>query len=684
MKNFLAIVAIWLFAWALVPTHSCTAQTPYTLTLQNTPVSHKTFVTPESDTSCTLVVKDAQDALVEDITLDNIAVAKDGKKGVVQQIIPLSSTKDADFRIVLVIDNSASMLSRLDNVLADMDVMMKQLSNTIDISVVSFSEEPMVLNKQKLYVKASPFMRNLGKVKEIYTHAMRKEYTSRTFLYDAVYAASLLLRQQKADSAKTLRTFVILLSDGRDIGSAVSSDTALAQVYTGGNAPVFFTIDYLTSTNKFLKALAQKTGGKYYAAERADDLKEILASVARDTYTAGYRVIFAWHTPPAITLSSVPRSITIEKSTLKESFPLLPYVFFDENSSALPERYKQISAMQASTFSPEQLEPDAMTYYYHLLNIIGARLTAIPQANITVTGCNSHSGEEKQNLDLSQARADVVVRYFTDVWGIAPQRIRVQKRNLPDAPSRGADNAEEASRENQRVEISSDTWEITKPVVFSSTVYAGYRADSTTVVSATVDSKEKINNCQWTLQSDNKTVLALAATSTSLPKLTITWSEVFGKQAPGSSVTVMLQAVNAHQDTAVQSASITAVVKTSAELSATQYSRDRVSLMLFPFGKADVAGNNLRIMKEFVYPRIQSTSNVVIKGYTDDIGTEEANLNIAKKRADAVGKTLAAAVKLQALQTQGVGESSPLFSNSLPEGRFYNRTVVVHIDTPVE
>jgi len=36
------------------------------------------------------------------------------------------------------------------------------------------------------------------------------------------------------------------------------------------------------------------------------------------------------------------------------------------------------------------------------------------------------------------------------------------------------------------------------------------------------------------------------------------------------------------------------------------------------------------------------------------------------------------------LSSRGTGEDEPLFTNDLPEGRFFNRTVQVRIETPLK
>ncbi len=89
--------------------------------------------------------------------------------------------------------------------------------------------------------------------------------------------------------------------------------------------------------------------------------------------------------------------------------PILNYVFFDNNSPAIPQRYKLLTKEQADEFEPAGLvNSKTLETYYNLLNIVGFRLRANPTASITVTGCNSDIDEERNNKELSAKMAKVV------------------------------------------------------------------------------------------------------------------------------------------------------------------------------------------------------------------------------------------------------------------------------------
>lgn len=69
-----------------------------------------------------------------------------------------------------------------------------------------------------------------------------------------------------------------------------------------------------------------------------------------------------------------------------------------------------------------------------------------------------------------------------------------------------------------------------------------------------------------------------------------------------------------------------------------------------------------------------------IAGYTDNIGSEEYNLQLGEKRADAVRNYLnQKGIPLHALNVISYGEADPVADNSTPEGRAHNRRVVVRV-----
>lgn len=68
--------------------------------------------------------------------------------------------------------------------------------------------------------------------------------------------------------------------------------------------------------------------------------------------------------------------------------------------------------------------------------------------------------------------------------------------------------------------------------------------------------------------------------------------------------------------------------------------------------------------------------NIEIQGYTDNIGSEDLNLTLSKKRAETVEKFLINnGIKKNRLSVKGFGESNPVADNNTSEGRSINRRI---------
>jgi len=76
------------------------------------------------------------------------------------------------------------------------------------------------------------------------------------------------------------------------------------------------------------------------------------------------------------------------------------------------------------------------------------------------------------------------------------------------------------------------------------------------------------------------------------------------------------------------------------------------------------------------YPRTQ----IVIAGHTDSVGSEEYNLQLSLRRANAVADYLISrGVERSRLGTEGHGELEPIASNDTEQGRTQNRRVEIFV-----
>ncbi len=360
--------------------------------------------------------------------------------------------------------------------------------------------------------------------------------------------------------------------------------------------------------------------------------------------------------------------------------PLLNYIFFDHNSDAIPSRYVMLTPQEAKKFTLESLtEKDILQTYYYILNIVGKKLKEDPTATITLVGTNSGKAEEKNNLELSKRRALAVKQYLTKVWGIDESRIFVEARNLPKEPSNPKET--QGEDENRRVEILTDNLRILEPILTIDTLRKVER--SKIVFFPQQKTTAGVEKWKITLQQNSKNVREFSGNGTPPKQLEWTIDDkafeqvVFGgKVGVEYNVTDSLGQVGKAKAPDITINKITVDKKRLEGVTDKEY--EYYSLILFDFAKSKLGLEHKSVL-EFINKRVSPLSEVTIEGFTDNIGDEKVNKKISEKRAVEVAKWLG----LRNARTVGVGEDLLLYDNSLPEGRFYCRTVKITIETPV-
>jgi outer membrane protein OmpA-like peptidoglycan-associated protein len=107
----------------------------------------------------------------------------------------------------------------------------------------------------------------------------------------------------------------------------------------------------------------------------------------------------------------------------------------------------------------------------------------------------------------------------------------------------------------------------------------------------------------------------------------------------------------------------------------------------FPSGQADIAPKFRPLLEKLraavdVFPR----SQIVIEGHTDAYGSDEANLALSRKRAEAIGAYLTNPLGVPAFRISavGYGETQPIANNDTAQGRERNRRIDVIIEPQLE
>jgi outer membrane protein OmpA-like peptidoglycan-associated protein len=378
---------------------------------------------------------------------------------------------------------------------------------------------------------------------------------------------------------------------------------------------------------------------------------------------------------------------------IRETFPLLKKVFFEAGSTEIPDRYAMLTKIQAAIFKEEQLQeiqPKSvsgrslrqMSVYYDILNILGDRMRRSPGSTISLSGASEDGPEQ------GKERAESIKRYLTDIFGIDGSRITTEGRDKPEDPSIVPGATKELAllrAEDRRVDIESTSPEMMiqvgggphnmlKPVQIVSVVEDPLDSQ---VLFYAVGAKEAF--ASWTLEiTDDQGKVQRFGPSTR-DRENISGNTILGDRSKGDFKVVLLAQTKSGKFVRKES-SVQLVRRVEPIKEAVRFS------VLFGFGQSETVARYEKFLTDVVTPLIPDSSNVVIRGHTDIVGTEAYNDSLSAQRVEDVQNIIEGAISNTSKHgiifgTFGFGEDLQYapFDNYFPEERFYNRTVIIDI-----
>lgn len=372
--------------------------------------------------------------------------------------------------------------------------------------------------------------------------------------------------------------------------------------------------------------------------------------------------------------------LEVQETVVTETYPLLPYIFFDSTSAALRERYKP--DVNIATFSENALPKQTLTIYYNALNILAQRLKQNPTAKLTITGTTD--GRElptaAQRKKLADDRAKAVASYLTTVWSIPAERLTVIGSDIPVMQSNPM--YAEGLEENRRVEFASETPALLAPVVHSKFMeYTPVQNKQQFSVKALRPERARA----WDSKVAKNGITLAQLSGTALPErisyeldsavMVKLGGDIKTRDSLAGSLSVLQD-----DGSSVQALCAFPIIK-----SLNKFELSRLSLIVFDFDRARINDHNRTMMERFVKEAIQPDSKVFITGSTDRLGELSYNMSLSQNRADATKNYL---LELNPASTveyaRGIGASKLPYDNNLPEGRYYCRTVSIVVQTPVK
>jgi VWFA-related protein len=224
------------------------------------------------------MVEDNRGAAIPDLDQSHFLVYEDNYP----QEISFFSAADSPASIGLLLDNSTSMSTKRERVVAAA-VQFAELSNPADeIFVLAFNEDvreawaPRVLHESDVSILRATLLNRINA-------------RGKTALFDAVNGALDRMRQ-----AMHTRQVLVVVSDGSDNASRAALDQTMERIQS--SHVMIYSVALQDPVDrdgnpKLLRRLSAETGGEAFMPRHIDDVPEALEHIARDiraTYTIGY------------------------------------------------------------------------------------------------------------------------------------------------------------------------------------------------------------------------------------------------------------------------------------------------------------------------------------------------------------------------------------------------------------
>lgn len=236
-----------------------------------------------------VVVVDKQQQFVNGLTSDNFVIYEDG----VQQDVAFFASDKLPLDLAMLLDTSASMYDKLATAQQAAFRFTSALRPVDRLLVVDIKETMKIL---------APLSSDLKAAKDaILTTSAR----GNTALYNALYTTLKEMTRQRRSETDMRRQAIVVLSDGDDTSSLVSFDDVMELAKQSGISIYTITLssslafaqtdrrrDPLVSKSEYgMKALAQETGARSFAALQIGDLASVYKSIGTELasqYAIGY------------------------------------------------------------------------------------------------------------------------------------------------------------------------------------------------------------------------------------------------------------------------------------------------------------------------------------------------------------------------------------------------------------
>ncbi len=379
---------------------------------------------------------------------------------------------------------------------------------------------------------------------------------------------------------------------------------------------------------------------------------------------------------------NTPQNGNVYIRKVDEAFPLASVVFFDVDNQNIPARYILLDKEQAENFSEDDLKDltenknlnnmsrteQQMYVYYNLLNIYIARMKEHDDAKVKLVGSAPVS-------DDGEVLAQKVKDYMVNIGGIDESRIEVIGQRMPDIPSgtsaTPASEKDNIRAENRRVSLMFDKIEMYDPVWIRTVDEAS--VDNDIIVS--IDPTQEFDSWNVVVTDDAGQSFSYGPFVTHNERINPI-NLLKGKDEGDFTANITIK-TNSGELVESGEFNLEKIVDTKSI-------GNRFSI-LFNYAQADAVIANEQTLRNDMAAKIGEGNKAMIHGHTDLIGSTSVNKRLSLERSTEVKDIFDDQFKKESknVYTEAIGYGEAFtpttFDNSLPEGRFYNRNVIIDV-----
>lgn len=352
-----------------------------------------------------------------------------------------------------------------------------------------------------------------------------------------------------------------------------------------------------------------------------------------------------------VTIRSV-RAKVISGNEVLSLPPSVSAVFFDQNSSVIPERYSL-----SSSFAGDELALNAMQYHTYVIASIAATIKNNPNAKLRLVG--STSGDDERGIALAEDRALSVKQALINA-GVPEGIIRTDAKILPDNPSNQQYST--GREENRRVEVIMDN--VPLKAYVSRRQYAEIKGD--VVIGLQGDNMKPGTKIRVNGACLSPVTVTMPADSTIM-----TLQCRFDKNLTVFPLEIKASSAFANASTAVD-VSLNDVPTETIDLNLENFN----AVLRFAYDSRTLTAENKELLRQMANI-IPPGSTVTILGGADATGGEDYNRKLSQDRAEATEKFIRTISGDKFTIKTAI--STDKYPEDVPEGRFLNRNLQIKV-----